>query len=89
MAGAVQVVKNFKTKGITTHVKGDEFIGARDLEEFIRSVCLRYGNPTLTFTVQGHTEGMIEATRAEIFAIKELMAAKMTAERKLTEENNE
>lgn len=70
----VKVIKNKITGDIKTWMSHQEIGASVDLEGFIRGVCLKYGNPTLTFTVDGLVNGMIEATREQIQELKNATA---------------
>jgi hypothetical protein len=66
----VRVVKDKKSGDIRTWVNYENMGAERELEDFIRLICERYGNPFTTMTVKGLTEGMVNAAKAEIEEMK-------------------
>lgn len=69
-----KVVKDRSFGGIRRFASLEEIGAEMELDEFIRRVCLRYGNPATTLTVSGLTAGMLEAMGAEVQAMKDATA---------------
>lgn len=70
--GKIRVIKQKGelVKVIAVKIEDGTFGSEMSLEDFVKRVCFKYGNPAMTFTTTGHTEAMLSAAASVISEMK-------------------